>query len=194
MTLRESTKTGRTTSVLGDAKYNMLIQDPQSTDSRLGGLGTSGTVADVAVGQEFTLIGRAGKDENVPDAATTYTVDFYSKDAPYKFRVLEVRFEVIDLTAGDWTDGDGGNLDITVQDGDGADSESFTDVLADQVLDDDFSNGLGVSYPSSSVALTNTTIDEGESLRASIIAEPDSAGATNDGVLIDFIIRCMRVN
>lgn len=193
MSKAESTKTGRKTSVLGDSKYNMLIQDPESTDSTTGGLRATGTVADVAVGQEFTLIARCGIDENTPAAATTYTTDFYSKDAPYKLRVLEVRFEVIDLTTADYTDADGGNLDITLQDGDGVASETFSDVLADFALDDDYANGTGATFPTAAIGLTNTVIDVGESLRALVIADPDSVGATNDGVLIDIIVRCMRV-
>lgn len=188
---QESTQVGRDTQVSGDAKYNMITQNSDSMSHTVGGLALLN--GGIQVGQEFTLIARCGITANVPDTPTTYTVNLFSKDAPWKFRVLEVRFEVIDLTVGDWTDGDSGNLDITVQDGDGAGSESFSDILADQALDDDFANGLGVSYPHATVGLTNTEIDAGESLRCLVIAEPDSVGATNDGVLIDFILRCMRV-
>ncbi len=193
MTLRQATQSGRETIFSGGTKYNLITQDPESIGSTPAGLPTTGTVAATAVGHEFTLVGRMGIDGNAPDAATTYTVNLFAKDAPYKFRVLEIRFEVIDLTVGDFTDGDGGNLDITVQDGDGASSEAFTDVLADQALDDDYANGTGTGYPTSAVALTNTTIAAGESLRASLIVEPDSVGATNDGALVDVIIRCLRV-
>lgn len=195
MGLTQNPLAGRSTTLSADSVTGLHTQNPASTQSTVGGLPTTGTVEDaVAVGQEFTMIGRVGIDENSPAAATTYTTDFFSKNAPFKFRILEVILQIVDLTAADFTDGDGGNLDFTVQDGDGAESETFTDVLADQTLDDDFENGETVRYPHATVFLTNTTIDVNESLRAQLIVDPDAtAGATNDGAMVDCIVRCMRV-
>lgn len=194
MSLTHTTKSGVAASQNHDTKYNLCTQDPSGLLHSAGGLGSTGTLADVQVGQEFTLLGRVGIEANSPAAATTYTVNFFSKDAPYKFQILEVAFQVVDLTVADFTDGDAGNLDLTVEDGDGAASEAFTDVLADQALDDDYANGTGLRYPTATVGLTNCVIGAGESLRASLIVDPDAtAGATNDGAVVDVIVRCLRV-
>jgi len=172
-----------------------ITQNPESTMGTPGGLRVVGTVADVARGQEFTLIARCGIDENSPAATTTYRTPFFTaKNAPYKFRILEVGFEVIDLTEANFTDGDNGNLDVTVIRGDGADAEAETDVLADQALDDDYANGAGARYPSSSVVLANNEVVAGGSLYADLVVDPDdTAGAVNDGALVDVWVRCVRV-
>lgn len=193
--LNETGRTGVQVNLTPDGVTGVVTQDSESTLSTPGGLATSGTVADLAMGQEFTLIARCGIDTNSPAASTTYTVDYFSKNAPFKFRVLEVMFEVIDLTVAEFTDADAGNLDVTVQDGDGAEAETFTDVLADFALDDDYANGKGARFPTAAVVLTNTTIEKNESLRAQLIVDPDAvAGGTNDGALVDIMVRCIRVN
>lgn len=172
-----------------------ITQNPESTAGTPGGLGTTGTVADVARGQEFTLLARCGIDENSPAAATTYRTPFFTAaSSPFKFRILEVGFEVVDLTVTDFNNADNGNLDVTVIMGDGAASETEYDVLADQTLDENYANGTGARYPTSSVALTYTEIDEGESLYADLVVDPDdTAGATNDGAIVDVWVRCLRV-
>lgn len=174
-----------------------ITQNPESTYSTPGGLTipAAAAVGEVARGQEFTLLARTGIGANSPAAATTYRQPFFdAKSAPFKFRVLEVGFEVVDVTVGDFTDGDGGNLDLTVIRGDGAASETESDVLADFALDDDYANGTGVRFPTAAVALANNTVVEGGSLYADLVVDPDAtAGATNDGAIVDVWVRCLRV-
>lgn len=173
-----------------------ITQNPESTMGTIGGLTTpTGQCTDVARGQEFTLLARVGIGENSPAAATTYRTPFFTaKSAPFKFRVLEVGFEVVDLTAADFTDGDAGNLDVTVIRGDGAASETESDVLADFAMDDSFVNGTGVQFPRETIPLANNEVVEGGSLYADLIVDPDAtAGATNDGALVDVWCRCMRI-
>ena len=177
-----------------DSVTGVITQNPESTLSTKGGLGTTGTVADVAYGTPFVLLGRVGIDENSPAASTTYTVQWFNKDAPFKFRILEIVLKVVDVTAADFTDGDAGNLDFTVIRGDGDVSENESDVLADQTLDDDFENGETVRYPHGTVFLANDTVVEGGSLKAQLIVDPDAtAGATNDGAMVDVEIHCLRM-
>jgi len=173
----------------------VITQNPESTMGTPGGLGTTGTVADVARGQEFTLLARCGIDENSPAAATTYRTPFFTaKSAPFKFRILEVGFEVVDLTVANFTNEDAGNLDVTVIRGDGAASEVESDVLADFALDDDYANGAGARFPTATVVLAANEVVEGGSLYADLIVDPDdTAGATNDGALVDVWVRCLRI-
>ncbi len=172
-----------------------ITQNPESTMGTIGGLRAVGTVADVARGQEFTLIARVGIDENSPAAATTYRTPFFTaKSNPFKFRVLEVGFEVVDLTVADFTDADAGNLDVTVIRGDGAASETESDVVADFALDDDYANGAGARFPNATVVLANNEVVADGSLYADLVVDPDAtAGATNDGALVDVWCRCVRV-
>jgi hypothetical protein len=159
-----------------------------------GGITASG---DVEVGQEITLLGRFVSTAGIADTETQ-TINFYSKDCPYTLRVLEIRFQVISIDVAHFTDGDGGNLDFTVHKGDGAASESFSDLLADVALDDDYVNGEGDFYPTSTVPLVvaQQEIEANKSLRAQLILDPDDTikgGAGNDPVTIDCMIRCLRV-
>jgi hypothetical protein len=172
-----------------------ITQNPESTHGTPGGLRATGTVADVARGQEFTLLARVGIDENSPAAATTYRTPFFTaKSAPFKFRVLEIGFEVVDLTVADFTDADAGNLDVTVIRGDGAASEVESDVLADFAMDDDYANGAGARFPNATVVLANNEVVAGGSLYADLVVDPDAtAGATNDGAMVDVWCRCIRI-
>ncbi len=179
-----------------DTVLKLITQDSESTSSTVNGLTTPvGAVTEVAVGQEFVMLARVGIGADAPDAATTYRAPFFTaKSAPFKMRVLEVGFEVIDLTVGDFTDGDGGNLDVTVIRGDGAASETESDVVADFAMDDDYANGSGARFPTASVLLANNIVVSGGSLYTDLIVEPDSVGATNDGASVDVWVRCIRVN
>jgi len=190
----EQSITGRVNEVDQDSVTGLMTQDPDSTNSTLGGLAVND---DVAVGTPFTLIRRI-KTAAELKTPTTYTANFFSKNAPFKFRVVGIRFQVQTIDVAHFTDGDGGNLDLTVHHGDGAASESFNDILADQVLDDDYATGTAGSYPSSTVAVDPDycTVDTGESLRAQLIADPDdtiSGGAGADSVEVDVIMECVRV-
>jgi len=195
MPLTHNPKTAIQTNIDGDSKYNVVTQSPESILQTLGGLGTpTASASQIAVGQEFTLVGRVGIAANSPAASTTYTVQWYNKDCPYKLKVLEVGFRVVDITADDYTDGDAGNLDLTVIRGDGAASETETDILADFAMDDDYGNGNGDRFPSATVALANDEVVSGGSLKAQLIVDPDAtAGATNDGAEVDVWVRCLRV-
>lgn len=179
-----------------DTVLKLITQDSESTSSTVNGLTIPvGAVTEVAVGQEFLLMARVGIGADAPDAATTYRTPFFTaKSAPFKMRAIQVGFEVVDLTVANFTDGDGGNLDVTVIRGDGAASETESDVLADFALDDDYANGKGAQFPTVGVALTNNIIVADGSLYADLIVEPDSVGATNDGAIVDVWCRCVRVN
>ena len=191
MSQTHASKSGVKADLSHDSKYNLGTQAPTGMLHSAAGLTTTGTVTDVAVGQEFTLIARCGIDENSPAASTEYQTDIFDGDCPFKMRVLEVRFEVVDLTVADFTDADAGNLDLTVL---GGPDGSEVDILADFALDDDYANGTGASFPTAAVALTNTEVDVDESLHAILIVDPDAtAGATNDGAMVDVILRCIRV-
>jgi hypothetical protein len=179
--------------LVGDAKYNLISQDPQSMSHKTGGLSVNG---DVAVGQRLTLIGRCVSAAALK-AVVTYTVDFFAKDAPFKFRILDIRVKLVSYTQADWTDADGGNLDVTVQDGDGAASETFTDVLADQAFDDTYTDGMVLDYPSATIVLADNEIAAGESLRAQMICDPDDtvvAAAGADACTMEFVIDIIRVS
>lgn len=195
MPLTQGHRPGRTVEHSQDNVSGLITQNPESTMSTLGGLTASPpTAGQIAVGQEFVLLGRVGIAANSPAELTTYTVQWFNKNAPFKFRINEVVLSMVDLTAGDFTDGDAGALDFTVIRGDGAASETESDVLADQTLDDDFENGETVRYPHATVFLANNEVVSGGSLKAQLIVTPDAtAGATNDGVTADVLIRCLRV-
>lgn len=187
----------RTTDRSQDTTLKIVTQDSESTVSTVAGLTTPvGQVTDIAVGQEFTLIARTGFGVNSPAAATTYRTPFFpAKTAPFKMRVMEVGFEVVDITVAEFTDGDAGNLDVTVIRGDGAASETESDILADFALDDDYANGKGARFPTAAVALSNNIVVDGGSLYADLVVDPDdTAGATNDGAIVDVWVRCIRVN
>jgi len=180
-----------------DTVLKIITQDSESTSSTVNGLTEPvGQATDIAVRQEFVMLARAGFGVNSPATATTYRTPFFTaKSAPFKMRVMEVGFEVVDITVADWTDGDAGNLDVTVIRGDGAESETESDVLADFAMDDDYANGKGARFPTAAVALTNNVVVEGGSLYADMVLDPDAtAGATNDGAIVDVWVRCIRVN
>lgn len=183
----------RKTSVDQDDVTGVLIQNPESTRSAPNGFTTpAGAVDEGLMGHELVLAARVGIGANSPAASTTYTHQWFNKNCPYKLKVLEVGFRVVDLTVADFTDGDNGNLDVTIIRGDGAESETETDVLADVALDDDYSNGTGDRYPSSSVALAADEVVKSGSLKAQLIVDPDdTAGATNDGAIVDVWVRCV---
>ena len=181
------------TSIDQDTVTGLPTQNVESTRSTPGGLRATGTVADVLMGHEFTLLARCGIEANSPAAATTYRTTLMDSNAPFKFRILQIGFEVVDLTVGDFTDGDAGNLDITVIRGDGAESETESDILADFALDDDYANGEGAQFPTVAAGLANNTVVEGGSLYVDLIVDPDdTAGAVNDGALVDVWLRCIR--
>jgi hypothetical protein len=180
-----------------DTTLKLLTQNPESTSSTVAGLTVpTGQCTDVAVGQEFTLLARCGIGVDSPAGATTYRTPFFTaKSAPFPFRILQVGFEVVDITVTDFTDGDGGNLDVTVIRGDGAASETESDVLADFALDDDYANGEGAQFPTVAVGFTNNTVVAGGSLYADLVVDPDATSAgTNDGALVDVWVRCLRIN
>lgn len=194
MTQSHDSKSGVKADLSHDTKYNLSTQAPTGILHSSNGLGTTGTLADVQVGQEFCLLGRMGIDENSPATITTYSVNLYNKDAPFKMRINEILLTIGDLTVADFTDADAGALDVTLIRGDGATSETESDVLADQTLDDDFETGERVSYPHATVFLTNDVVVAGGTLRADLLVTPDAtAGATNDGVWVDVLVRCMRI-
>jgi len=187
----------RPTSVQQEVILGLLTQTSESTSSTPGGVRSTGTVDDVAIGHEFTLLARVGIEANSPAAATNYDHLWFNKNAPFKFRVMEVRHVTQDVTAGDYTAADGGDLRIIVARGDGATVETFTTIV-DANLDENVpANNLATTYPNTSTGLdlAQSTIAAGESLRVRVTLDPDAtAGATNDGGMFDVICRCMRVN
>jgi hypothetical protein len=137
---------------------------------------------------------RVGIAANSPAAATTYRATLLNKNSPAKLKVLGCHFRVVDLTVGDYTDADAGNLDITFIRGDGAASETESDILADFTLDDDYANGEQADFPDTTTLLTNDEIVEGGSLYVDLIVDPDAtAGATNDGATVDAWVEVMKV-
>lgn len=178
-----------------DNATGLLIQNPASTYSTQGGL----TATPPATGQKFygppIVVGaRVGIAANSPAASTTYRATIFNKNCPHKMKVQDVQLRIVDLTAADFGDADGGNLDFTLIRGDGAASETESDVLADQTLDDDFENGETVRYPHATVFLANDEIVEGGSLYADLIVDPDdTAGATNDGAVVDVFVTLVPI-
>lgn len=181
-----------------DTVLKLITQDSESTSSTVDGLTISvgENETEVQVGQSFIMLARVGYGINHQAAVDTHRTPFFTaKSAPFKMRVLQVGFEVVDITVAEFTDGDAGNLDITVIRGDGAASETESDVLADFALDDDYANGKGAQFPTAAVALTNNIIVEGGSLYVDLVVDPDAtAGATNDGAVVDCWVHCIRVN
>lgn len=168
----------------------IVTQDPESTDSTPGGLALN---SDIAVGVPFII-----KVRTVTAAAlktpTTYTAQIFTDDAPFKMEVISVRTRLVSYTQADWTDADGGNLDVTIHSGTVA---AYVDLLADVAWDDTYTDGMELAYPTSSAVITNTTVDEDESLRCQCIADPDdtvSAGAGADACTFDFYLTCIRLN
>ena len=198
MPITRTTIPHRVTTVTQDAIMKLITQNPESTSSTVNGLTISvgENETEVQVGQEFTMLARVGFGINHPDAADTHRTPFFTaKSAPFEFRILEVGFEVVDITVADFTDADAGNLDITVIRGDGATSETESDVLADFAMDDDYANGTGARFPNATQILTNNTVVSGGSLYVDLVIDPDAtAGATNDGAVVDCWVRCLRQN
>ena len=91
--------TGRLNEVEQDSVWGLMTQDAGSTNSTLGGLAANG---DIAVGQSFTLIGLM-KTAAALKVPTDYTVNFCSKNAPWKFRVVGIR-ERLGRHHGRWRD------------------------------------------------------------------------------------------
>jgi len=187
-------RTGVTMNLTPDAKHGVVTQDPESTLATMGGMGN--VLADMEIGVPYVIRARVGSTTH-PAAATDRVVNVFAKDCPHKLRLLDVRFIVQTITVAHFTDGDAGNLDLKVEHGDGAASESFNDILAVQALDDDYGVDDMDWYPNGTVNLDQTycLIDEGESLRATLSIDPDGTiGADATAVWIDLIFTVMRVN
>lgn len=184
------------TSVPQDDATGILVQTPEGTRSTPGGLSaTPRPAGQNFYGQPFILGCRVGIAANSPAAATTYRATLLNKNAPSLLKVLEITMQVVDLTVADFTDADAGNLDVTVIRGDGATSEVESDVLADFTMDDDFANGETIRWPDQTTLLANTDVVEGGSLYVDLIVDPDAtAGATNDGAVVDVWVTCVKVN
>jgi len=129
-----------------------------------------------------------------PAASTTYRATLLNKNAPAILKVLQIQARMVDVTIGDFTGSDSGNLDLTVIRGDGAGTETESDVLAVQALNDTTDNGEALFYPAGTVVLTNDTIVSGGSLYVDLLVDPDAtAGATNDGATVDVMVTVMKV-
>lgn len=188
-------RTGVTMNLTPDAKHGVATQDPESTLATMGGIGD--VLGDFAVGVPTKVVVRMGSASFVA-AATDYTADVFAKDCPHKMRLLDVSFQVQALTLTDWTDADNGNLDLKVEHGDGAASESFNEVMADFAIDDDYAAGEGARVAplvSAPLVIAYQIIDEGESLRVVLTADPDDTITTGAAATwIDVILTLVRVN
>ena len=195
MPRNETSLVGITTEWSQDSATGVLSQNAESTKSSPGGLTASPPVTgELAFGIPMVLACRVGIAANSPAAATTYRATLLNKSAPSKLKVLSVEARIVDLTTADFTDGDGGNLDLTVIRGDGAASEVESDILADFTLDDDYANGEHVRWPDTTTFLTNDGIVSGGSLYVDLVVDPDAtAGATNDGATVDVWVTVLRV-
>lgn len=184
------------TDVPQDDATGVLVQAPEGTRSTPGGLSdTPPATGQNFYGQPFILGCRVGIAVNSPAAATTYRATLLNKNAPCALKILEVTMQVVDLSVAEFTDADGGNLDVTVIRGDGDASETESDVLADFTMDDDFANGETIRWPDQTTLLANTEIVEGGSLYVDLVVEPDAtAGATNDGAVVDVWVTCVKIN
>lgn len=195
MAKRETTLVGSSVTVEQDDATGVLYQKPDSVLQTPGGLtATPPTTGEKFYGVPIILGCRVGIAANSPASATTYRATLLNKNAPCILKVIEIGVQIVDITAGDFTDGDAGNLDVTVIRGDGAGTETETDILADYALDDDFENGETMRFPHGTVFLTNSTVIAGGSLYVDLIVDPDStAGATNDGCTADVWVTCVPV-
>jgi hypothetical protein len=186
---------GLDTRILQDDATGILIQMPDSTKQTMGGLDASPPVT----GQKFygvpLVLGcRVGIAANSPAASTTYRATILNKNAPTILKILKIETRMVDITEGDFTTGDGGNLTLTVKRGNGAASETESDVLAEQQIDGTVQNGEQLQYPTATVFLTNDTIVSGGSLYVDLLVDPDvTAGAVNDGCTYDVWVTCVPV-
>lgn len=195
MAKTETTLAGAKVEVNQDDATGVVFQLPESVNHTPGGLTASPpTTGQKFYGQPIVLGCRVGIAANSPAAATTYRATLLDSNAPCILKVLRVAVRIVDITAGDFTDGDAGNLDVTVIRGDGADTETESDILADYAMDDDFENGEFMEFPHATVFLDNDTIVAGGSLYVDLILDPDNtAAATNDGCTADVWVTCVPV-
>lgn len=194
MPLIETPLQARTTNVEQDSVMAILTQDAISTNSTPTGLTTNG---DVGFGKEFVLCARLGIAADSPAGATNYDALFFNKNAPFKFLVTQVTITTIDVTAGDYTAADAGDLKFELAHGDGEASETFTNIFSLNLDENVPANNLGLTIPASATHTMDqaqTIIAAGDSLRARVILDPDATAAgTNDGGEFLWVIRCVRV-
>lgn len=188
-------RTGVTMNLTPDAKHGVVSQDPVSTLATMNGIGN--VLGDFAVGVPVVIIARVGAASH-PAAATDRTANVFAKDCPHKLRLLDVSFQMDTIDVLEFDDGDGGALDLKVEHGDGAASESFNEVMADFAIEDDYVNGEGALVAptvSAPLVVAYQVVDVGESLRVTLTIDPDAtiaAGAA--AVWVDVMLTVVRIN
>lgn len=188
----EHGRTGVTMNLTPDSKHGVVSQDPQSTLATAGGI--SDVSGKIEVGVPYTIRGRIGSDSYLAGSTAT-TLSVFNKDCPHKLRIMRMGFVTQTMTLTDWGDADGGNLDLKVEHGDGAASESFNDILASQTLDDDFDVDDGNWFPNGTVNLDQTycVVDEGESIKITLTADPDDTTVDSAATYLDMWFEVVRI-
>ena len=174
-----------------DDVLRIFSQTPESTNGTRGGISGNG---DFAVGVPFVVKARC-QSAAALKTPTTYSAAVFDDNAPFKCEILRVVARLVSYTSTDWTDADGGNLDITVLSGV---SGTPTDVVADVALDDTFTAGdYVIDFPLvGTTQITNAVIDVDDQLVCQLIADPDDtivAGAGAGPATVDFYITLMRL-
>jgi hypothetical protein len=187
-------RTGVTMNLTPDAKHGVVTQDPVSTLATMNGM--ADVLADMEIGVPYVIRVRIGSGSFVA-AATDYVVDVFAKDCPHKLRILEASFVMQAITTTDWDNSDGGVLDLQIEHGDGAASESLNDILAVQLLDENYAVDDGTYYPNGTINLDQTycVIGVDESLKVTLGCDPDATITTGASACwVDVIFTVMRVN
>jgi hypothetical protein len=179
-----------------DSKHGVATQDPESTLATINGI--ANVLGDVAVGVPYRIITRVGA-ASFAAASTEYVANVFSKDCPHKLRLLEVAFQVQEITVTDWTTGPaGGKMNLKVEHGDGAEAEDFQEIMADFEVGYGYGDGEGdYCAPADGRPLVPAyqVIDMNKSLRVTMTADPDNAiGDGASACWIDVILTVMRVN
>jgi len=179
-----------------DSVSGVLTQNPESTLSSVTEVG--GTNGNIGLGVPFKVCCRLGIAANSPAAATNYDADVFSKNAPFKFRVLGGQMTTIDVTAAEFGAADAGALNLTLRHGDGAASETFANIVDCNFDENIPANGFSTPLPRAATDawdIDEAVIGEGESLQVRLTLDPDAtAGATNDGCEVFVELDCLRVN
>ncbi len=170
-----------------DILTGLMLQDPASQTQKedMGGTllaaGADGSNIKTSFGTPF-LIESVINAEELSNGATE-NLSVFSKDSPFKFKVVQVWGYVLDETGTVAAD--------TVQlfRGDGADSEAFTaitDAISCNVDDDDL---FGLVAGTSQIDQDACVIDEDESLRIQVVL----ANSSNHAITVKVFILAMRV-
>lgn len=166
-----------------DDQFGLMTQVPSGAVKHSDG-GLTDADGNTAFGSPFAIL--AYFEHATTTAEQITTVDFFSENAPYKFRILGIKVRCISSRASEFKSGYG-RVQITLEDGDG--SSVFTPLLPWTEVGDMKS---GDTKEVSVIHQATAVIGSGEGLRCRFSSNA-SSGGTLPTVKFLVEIQCLRV-